>query len=224
MTEHRPKLKLVGNPVLSRESSGMESYEGSAASSIRKGLGRRESETRTASTEDELPVFERHEESTAIELFYDLFFVANLTTFSNLHEIGNVKTLTSYVGFFCILWFTWCQTSLYDIRFVSDSLIARLAKGCHLGVMVGLAVVGPKYDTTDHVSQLRIMCENSFIHESGQVLTYLALILMVSRIVLGCQYFLVLWHVRTYKNTKIPLSFIGGTNFGAAIIYFGVSL
>lgn len=104
---------------------------------------------------EELPAFERHEESTAIELFYDLFFVANLTTFSNIHEINNTKTLTSYVGFFCILWFTWCLTSLYDIRFVTDSLLARIAKGVHLGVMVGLAVSGPQFDTTQVAPQLK---------------------------------------------------------------------
>ena len=106
---------------------------------------------------DELPAFERHEESTAIELFYDLFFVANLTTFSNIHEINSPKTLTSYVGFFCILWFTWCITSLYDIRFVTDSLLSRMAKGVHLGVMVGLAVSGPKFDTTKLTPQLKVI-------------------------------------------------------------------
>lgn len=105
----------------------------------------------------ELPAFERHEESTAIELFYDLFFVANLTTFSNIHEINDTKTLTSYVGFFCILWFTWCVTSLYDIRFVTDSLLARIAKGVHLGVMVGLAVSAPKFVTTDITPQLKVI-------------------------------------------------------------------
>ena len=35
------------------------------------------------------PVFKRHAESTPSELFYDLFFVANLTTFTNQHEIND---------------------------------------------------------------------------------------------------------------------------------------
>jgi hypothetical protein len=72
--------------------------------------------------------------------------VANLTSFSNVHEITSKTTFESYVGFFCVLWFTWCQVSLYDVRFVADSVIERLAKACHLGVMVGLAVVGPNFD------------------------------------------------------------------------------
>ncbi|PSS22920.1 hypothetical protein M430DRAFT_25883 [Amorphotheca resinae ATCC 22711] len=200
-----PKLRLVGSPVLSRASSRMDTFVSAEAGSNTK-IAHTESQE-SACTGDELPVFERHEESTAIELFYDLFFVANLTTFSNLHEINNVKTLTSYIGFFCILWFTWCLTSLYDIRFVSDSLVARLAKGAHLGVMVGLAVSGPKFDTEEHNPELKVM----------------ALILMVSRFVLCLQYLLVLYHVREYKNTKLPLALISGTKFGAAIIYLGIS-
>ena len=35
----------------------------------------------------DVPVFKSHHESSTIELFYDLFFVANLTTFTANHEI-----------------------------------------------------------------------------------------------------------------------------------------
>lgn len=149
-----PKLRLVGSPVMSRMNSGkMEPFVSSEASMVRSN----EMAQVDDALLDELPAFERHEESTAIELFYDLFFVANLTTFSNNHEINTTKTLTSYVGFFCILWFTWCLTSLYDIRFVTDSLLSRIAKGVHLGVMVGLAVSGPKFDTTKVTPQLKVI-------------------------------------------------------------------
>jgi hypothetical protein len=149
-----PKLSLVGSPVLSRRSTGkMDSFV--SAEPGKMGPQRETLDEIDNALLEELPAFERHEESTAIELFYDLFFVANLTTFSNIHEINNTKTLTSYVGFFCILWFTWCLTSLYDIRFVTDSLLARIAKGVHLGVMVGLAVSGPQFDTTQVAPQLK---------------------------------------------------------------------
>lgn len=151
-----PKLKLVGSPVLSRENSGkMDAFVSSEPRNENAAINRAD-EALLA----DLPAFERHEESTAIELFYDLFFVANLTTFSNIHEINDTKTLTSYIGFFCILWFTWCVTSLYDIRFVTDSLLARIAKGVHLGVMVGLAVSGPKFDTTQVTPQLKVIGTN----------------------------------------------------------------
>ncbi|KAK9427674.1 bacterial low temperature requirement A protein-domain-containing protein [Lipomyces doorenjongii] len=199
-----PRLKLVGSPVLERaNSANVEPFVSSESS----GNVRNSVDGVDDALLSELPAFERHEESTAIELFYDLFFVANLTTFSNIHEINSIKTLTSYVGFFCILWFTWCITSLYDIRFVTDSLLARIAKGVHLGVMVGLAVSGPKFDTTKVTPQLRII----------------ALILMVSRFVLGLQYLLVLFHVREYQKTKLPLGLIGGTNFVTGFLYMGIS-
>jgi len=47
---------------------------------------------------------------------------------------------------------------------------------------------------------------------------------MVSRIVLALQYLLVLFHVRTYKNSKLPLGLIAGFSLAAAFIYLGVSL
>ena len=96
-----------------------------------------------------VPEFKKRTETTNIELFYDLFFVANLTAFSTNHEINDTKTLTSYVGFFCVLWFTWCQVSLFDVRFVADSVLERLAKAIHLGVMVGMAIVAPNYVPDD---------------------------------------------------------------------------
>jgi hypothetical protein len=55
----------------------------------------------------ETPEFKRYEEATNIELFYDLFFVANLTTFTDAHDINDVPALKAYAGFFCILCFLW---------------------------------------------------------------------------------------------------------------------
>ena len=45
------------------------------------------------------PEFRRYEEATNIELFYDLFFVANLTTFTDALDINDSSTLRSYAGF-----------------------------------------------------------------------------------------------------------------------------
>ncbi|KAH6668806.1 bacterial low temperature requirement A protein-domain-containing protein [Halenospora varia] len=155
-----------------------------------------------------LPEFHRHEEATNIELFFDLFFVANLAGFSNVHEINDKGSLTSYIGFFCVLWFTWCQVSLFDVRFVADSVMERLAKAIHLGVMVGLAVVGPGFDPGD---------------QKRYVFRTMSLILMISRLTLACQYLLVMWHVRKFRNTKMPFLLIAGSNVLAAIIYLGVT-
>lgn len=46
------------------------------------------------------PEFKRYEDATNLELFYDLFFVANLATFTDSHEINEVAALKAYTGFF----------------------------------------------------------------------------------------------------------------------------
>lgn len=38
---------------------------------------------------DDTPAFREKEEASTIELFYDLFFVANLTSFTNVHAIDD---------------------------------------------------------------------------------------------------------------------------------------
>ena len=45
----------------------------------------------------EVPRFQQRHESSTIELFYDLFFVANLTSFNNNHEIVDAKSKSLYV-------------------------------------------------------------------------------------------------------------------------------
>jgi hypothetical protein len=40
---------------------------------------------------DAVPIFKPHRESSTIELFYDLFFVANLTVFTKNHEVNSGK-------------------------------------------------------------------------------------------------------------------------------------
>ena len=39
------------------------------------------------SSQNDFPRFKKHHEASSIELFYDLFFVANLATFTANHEI-----------------------------------------------------------------------------------------------------------------------------------------
>ena len=69
------------------------------------------------------PVFREHHESSTVELFYDLFFVANLATFTANHEIVDTASLKNYLGFFTLLWFTWLQYSLFDVRFSTGKRI-----------------------------------------------------------------------------------------------------
>ena len=168
MTKHegyrREGLRLSANPLIVREAN-ISAALGSHTQSV-FGLRAREIEGQ----EDYLPVegtdyngipeFQRHADTTNIELFYDLFFVANLTSFSGNHEINDQQALSAYIGFFCVLWFTWCQVSLFDVRFVADSVLERAAKAVHLGVMVGLAVVGPNFNPAQQNKQVfQTMCK-----------------------------------------------------------------
>lgn len=81
-----------------------------------------------SSDNSDTPKFRHFTQSTSIELFYDLFFVANLTAFTYVHEVNDANSLTQYIGFFSILWFTWFQVSLYDVRFTMDTAFERVAK------------------------------------------------------------------------------------------------
>jgi len=44
-------------------------------------------ENRLHRNRSKIPIFKHHTESSTVELFYDLFFVANLSTFTSNHEI-----------------------------------------------------------------------------------------------------------------------------------------
>ncbi|EPS41569.1 hypothetical protein H072_4591 [Dactylellina haptotyla CBS 200.50] len=137
-------------------------------------------------------IWTRHAEATWVELFYDLFFVANLTTFTDSHQINDSDTLQSYIGYFAILWFTWLQAALFDLRFGKDSLIQRVAKALQIGVMVGFSAVNSKFDPRypDH---------------NWQAFKTLSLLLFASRFAIAMQYFIVWWTVRQYTKTKMPL-------------------
>ncbi|CAN9138903.1 unnamed protein product [Alternaria alternata] len=153
-----------------------------------------------------MPEFQRHAEATTQELFFDLFFVANLTTFTSLKEINDSASLTAYIGFFALLWMTWYSNSLFDVRFTADCIFERCAKALHYGVMVGFAVVGPAWEPGKATSSL----------QKYQVLSF---ILMVSRLVLASQYAVTLFFLRKHRRTILPMSLVIGSTLGAALIY-----
>ncbi|KAI4624491.1 hypothetical protein J4E83_004166 [Alternaria metachromatica] len=158
----------------------------------------------------DMPSFKRHAEATNQELFFDLFFVANLTTFTSLKEINDSASLRAYVGFFALLWLTWYSNSLYDVRFTADCIFERIAKALHFGVMVGFAVVGPAWEPGKPTSSL----------QKYQVLSF---ILMVSRLVLAAQYSVTLFFVRKHKKTVLPLSLVIGSTLIAALMYGSIT-
>ncbi len=70
----------------------------------------------------DVPEFQRHAEATNSEVFFDLFFAANLTVFSDAHDLTDLTALSGYIAYFCVLWLTWALIGLYDVRFVTDSI------------------------------------------------------------------------------------------------------
>ena len=80
--EEEKKLSLFASPLI-HKSAGTNSPHRSSAESTKE---QAEANTLPLAAEDEAlhdtPEFHRHAEATTIELFYDLFFVANLTTFT----------------------------------------------------------------------------------------------------------------------------------------------
>jgi len=76
------------------------------------------------------------------ELFYDLFFVASLTSFGIKHEITQEQAIASYVAFFTVLWWVWTSQMLYDVRFEVDDVIHRLFKFAQL-ILLGTSSLHP---------------------------------------------------------------------------------
>ncbi|CAK4034602.1 Hypothetical predicted protein [Lecanosticta acicola] len=173
-------------------------------------------EANTQSVQDSAE-FHRHAETTNAELFYDLFLVANFAVFTNVHEVNDGRALKQYVGFFTILWFTWYQVSLYDVRFAMDSVFERAARALQFMVMISLAIVGPKFD----VGQ-RARPGNEGQAPSLPYFQALTIALMISRLVLVAQYLQAMWFTRGYKKTKLPMLLVASTYFAAAMVYLGL--
>jgi low temperature requirement protein LtrA len=168
---------------------------------------------RRLSTTNTTPSYERRHESSTIELFYDLFFVASLATFTTSHPNQNAESIRDNVLFFLIVWNTWLQTTVYDVRFATDSVFHRVCKGLSFGVFVGFVVASTLFNTShtgeDHRS-FRILC----------------IVLMASRLALAMQYTHVLVYSWRYSQARAPLIVIiigllaTATTYGGSLAAF----
>ncbi|KAJ5085507.1 hypothetical protein N7532_010278 [Penicillium argentinense] len=167
-----------------------------------------------------IPHLHRNSDATPIELFFDLFFVANLSTFTATHEINNVKAhidgltvilaLGAYIGFLGIIWFTWLQVTLFDIRFARDSVFERTCKAFQLGAMVGFASAGSRFTT--HVQD-----ENVWAFQS------LSLILAGSRSLLAIQYTVNVYFIRkSMRPTARGLLYTAAAFWTTTLFYIGM--
>ncbi|MCJ1286023.1 hypothetical protein MMC26_005365 [Xylographa opegraphella] len=163
----------------------------------------------------DVPILKRAHEASTIQLFFDLFFVANLTTFTSLHEINTWTDLSSYVGYFAVIWFTWLQNTLFDVRFSNDSAYERMCKLLQFGVMTGFAITGPGYNTAWANSQ----------DAANSILAFraLSLILMSSRLILTFQYGVAFFLLRSYKKAFVPMAAHMAVLFASAMLFLGMS-
>lgn len=122
------------------------------------------SPVRNAGSENYRPAL--RPESSNLELFFDLFFIANLATFTANHSVVDRDTLVAYIGLFAILWFTWFQITIYDVRFAIDSIYERIAKVLQFVLFVGFAFVGASFNpvTKGHNNyNFRVLCWLLFV-------------------------------------------------------------
>ncbi|OAQ57472.1 hypothetical protein VFPPC_17170 [Pochonia chlamydosporia 170] len=157
---------------------------------------------------EDLPQFQRYEEPTLLEIFYDLFFAANYNVFSDTQQVTGHSKFKASVGYFCLLWLTWFQVAMFDVRYVTDSIFSRLTRAIQLGVLVGFVVVAPKFNPNDQdLDTMRAM----------------SLILCVSRACLAVEYASTLWHVRRYKKMHKVLHLQIAVHAAASAVYLGIT-
>ncbi|EGD85235.2 hypothetical protein H112_08966 [Trichophyton rubrum D6] len=204
----RKPLPFIESPIASEdellEKNSHGSHDGTHADARHPG------EADNLSTHDG-PVLKKNHEATTMELFYDLFFVATLAIFHATHEINTSDSVKSYIAFITILWFCWLQAALFDIRFYTDSIISRIFKALHLGIMTGLAVLSVNFSVTnilEHRGRFASMC-------------YL---LMVSRFILVAQYTTVAWYLRGHKQTFTAKVLVIATLFVSATVFLALGV
>ena len=89
----------------------------------------------------------------------------------------------------------WLQKTLFEVRFFVDSFASRVFKALHLGIMTGLAVLGPSFDTSEPLKNPE-RCRD------------LSLVLMAFRFILVLQYAHATWCMKAYKKALVPMAII----------------
>lgn len=89
LRKHTP---WISSPLTAPEHAHCQPGQVSAEASVAESHSNQDIESRSAGQKSKLPPFKHRSESSTIELFYDLFFVANLSSFSGNHEIVDSKS------------------------------------------------------------------------------------------------------------------------------------
>jgi low temperature requirement protein LtrA len=114
-----------------------------------------------------------------------------------------------------MIWFTWFQNTMFDVRFSNDSVFERCCKAAQFGIMTGFAITGPGYQSgTTPGSPEAILAVRAF--------QTLSLILMTSRLILAFQYTVATFWLKSYKKAKAPMIGHIATMFCSAMIFLGL--
>lgn len=68
-----------------------------------------------------------------------------------------------------LLWITWLITTVFDARFGQDGVLERVARACHLGVMLGFSVVAVVFNEPELIRPIfKATCKLG-AHQAHQV-------------------------------------------------------
>lgn len=104
------------------------------------------------------------------------------------------------------MWFTWLNTTLFDVRFSIDCVWYRLHKAIQFGVFTAFVFAGPVFDKYDNSKDIKSYEKFSIV-------------LVISRIAVAIQYAVVLWQGRMFKQTLVPVGLSMSVHALAALAY-----
>jgi low temperature requirement protein LtrA len=155
-----------------------------------------------------------HEDARNIELFFDLFFVAIFSTFTKNHEINSNSSLSSYAVYFGVIWATWLQVCLFDVRFGFDSVFERVTKAIQMCVFIGFA---------SSSGCLNLEPVDSLATEANLTgFQSLNVLMIVSRALFSLQYLVAFAAVAVHhkhKPARVPLLITAGMYGFASFVY-----
>ncbi|CAI6095958.1 unnamed protein product, partial [Clonostachys chloroleuca] len=153
--------------------------------------------------------FIRRDAASSIELFYDLWFVANLAVFSASNPITEMAKLKVFTAYFVLLWTTWFVTTVYMARFEHDSIWARIGFTFHLASIIGFTILG-------------IGLSNKVLLPS--VIRITSVTMAFSRFTLATQYIVLFYQSRKFVNNRDSLLTATMIQFAPGLIYLTLGL
>lgn len=158
--------------------------------------------------------YHEREDARNIELFFDLFFVAIFSTFTKNHEINSNEALSSYAVYFGVIWASWLNVCLYDVRFGFDSIFERFTKAVQMCMFIGFASSTGCLDMSPSPDKKKLSLAGLSGFESLNVL------MIISRALFSLQYLVAFKLVGSkHKPARIPLLITAGMYLVSSMIY-----